>query len=613
MYTKTTKSSSFKFRHRAGNLILVIILAIITIQLFTLQVFKSAELNKEIVSQLKLAALNPALRGSIVDRNDHKMASTLEAKSLTFQPNLVHKQLTEAKSKFNKAPDPDRHLIEIAKEIASNLSNKPDFRTLLKRVNSNQNFVYLARAVYPEVANKIVKKFPEVGTERLTLRKYPNGSLAANIIGGTDWNGRGLLGLENSLDAVLSGSSGLATYNCGVDGVILPGSYYSKTRVVNGSNIKLTLDTDIQYYLQQQVQEAKEKSGANNVLAIVLDAKSSEILAMSNDNTFDPGQDIGRQENKQMGNLAISSPFEPGSVNKIIIASAAIEYNLSKPDEVLQVPNSINIGGITVNDAWSHSLVKYTTTGVFGKSSNVGTLMLAQRIGQDKFYSMLKHFGLGQSTNVGLPGESFGLVPSVDQWSSSSFSNLPIGQGLSVTLLQMAGMYQAIGNNGFRFPPNIINLIKTSNGININILRPAGTKVVSSETAFAVRDMFRSIVQHDPLGYQQGTGSQAGISGYQIAGKTGTAQQIDPRCSCYYNNIYWITFAGIVPENEPKYVIGIMIDAPQRTSDGFPGSSAAPMFHKIASWLLQHTNTPLFMKIESRLTLEKHLNEDSIN
>ena len=180
---------------------------------------------------------------------------------------------------------------------------------------------------------------------------------------------------------------------------------------VNGSTIELTLDDDIQFYVQQQVQQAKDLSGAKNVSAVVLDAKSGEVLAMSNDNTFDPSQDIGRQTDKQMGNLAVSSPFEPGSVSKMITAASVIEFGLSNPDEVLQVPGSINMGGVNVHDAWEHGVMPYTTTGVFGKSSNVGTLMLAQRVGPERYYDMLGKFGLGQRTNVGLPGESAGLVP----------------------------------------------------------------------------------------------------------------------------------------------------------------------------------------------------------
>ncbi|MFV8163820.1 peptidoglycan D,D-transpeptidase FtsI family protein [Mycobacterium sp. 134] len=598
------RSSSFVFRHRAGNLVMLSVLVIAAVQLFSLQVPRAAGLRAEAASQLKVTDVNPAMRGSIVDRNDDKLAFTIEAKALTFQPVRVRKQLAEAKAKSSEAPDPDHRLTEIAKEIATRLDNRPDFKTVLKKLRSNETFVYLARAVDPAVAGAIMDKFPEVGAERQDLRQYPGGSLAANIVGGIDWDGHGLLGLEDSLDAALAGSDGSVTYDRGSDGVVIPGSYRNRHDAVNGSTVQLTLDDDIQYYVQQQVQQAKDASGAKNVSAVVLDAKTGEVLAMSNDNTFDPSQDLGRQESRQMGNLPVSSPFEPGSVNKIITASAAIEYGLANPDEVLQVPGSIDMGGVTVRDAWNHGVMPYTMTGVFGKSSNVGTLMLAQRVGPDRFYDMVRRFGLGQRTGVGLPGESGGLVPPIDQWSGSSFSNLPIGQGLSMTLLQMTGMYQTIANDGVRMPPRIIKSTIAPDGTRTDEPRPEGVRVVTPETARTVRNMFRAIVQRDPMGAQQGTGPQAAVEGYQIAGKTGTAQQINPACGCYYDDVYWITFAGMAPADDPRYVVGIMMDAPHRAADGAPGSSAAPLFHNIASWLLQRHNVPLSADPGPRLTLQ---------
>ncbi|ART69483.1 cell division protein FtsI [Mycobacterium dioxanotrophicus] len=597
-------SASFMFRHRTGNIVIFSVLAIAVAQLFSLQVPRAAGLRAEAASQLKVTDVEPALRGSIIDRNGDKLAFTIEAKALTFQPVRVRKQLADAKAKSPKAPDPDRRLSDIANEVAARLNNKPDAKTVLRKLKSDDSFVYLARAVDPAVASAIMDKFPEVGAERQDLRQYPGGALAANIVGGIDWDGHGLLGMEDSLDAELSGSDGSLTYDRGSDGVVIPGSYRNRHDAVNGSTVQLTLDDDIQYYVQQQVQMAKDASGAKNVSAVVLDSKTGEVLAMSNDNTFDPSQDIGRQGERQMGNLPVSSPFEPGSVNKIITASTAIELGLTNPDEVLQVPGSINMGGVTVRDAWNHGVMPYTTTGVFGKSSNVGTLMLAQRIGPDKFYDMVRKFGLGQRTNVGLPGESSGLVPPIDQWSGSSFANLPIGQGLSMTLLQMTSMYQTIANDGVRIPPRIIKSTIGPDGSVKDEPRPDGVRVVSPDTARTVRNMFRAIVQRDPMGYQQGTGPQAAVEGYQIAGKTGTAQQINPACGCYFDNVYWITFAGMAPADDPRYVVGIMMDAPQRAADGSPGSSAAPLFHNIASWLLQRHNVPLSADPGPRLTLQ---------
>ncbi len=579
-------------------------MVVAAVQLFILQVTDAPTLRAQAAGQLKVTDVEKAVRGSIVDRNNDQLAFTTESRALTFQPKRIRKQLEEAQKKNSAAPDPQQRLRDIAKEVATRLNNRPDFSAVLKKLQSDENFVYLARAVDPAIASVISDKYPEVGSERQDLRQYPGGSLAANIIGGIDWDGHGLLGLEESLDSALSGTDGSVTYDRGSDGVVIPGSYRNRHRAVNGSTVQLTIDDDVQFYVQQQVQQAKNASGAHNVSAVVLDAKTGEVLAMANDNTFDPSQDIGRQGNKQLGNLAVSSPFEPGSVNKVITASSVIEYGLSNPDEVLQVPGSIQMGGVSVHDAWDHGVMPYTTTGVFGKSSNVGTLMLAQRVGPERFYDMVRKFGLGQRTNVGLPGESAGLVPPIDQWSGSTFSNLPIGQGLSMTLLQMTGMYQTIANDGLRMPPRIIKATIAADGTRTEEPRPEGVRVVSPQTAQTVRNMLRAVVQRDPMGYQQGTGPAAAVAGYQMAGKTGTAQQINPGCGCYFDNVYWITFAGMATVDNPRYVIGIMMDNPERNADGTSGHSAAPLFHNIAGWLMQRENVPLSPDPGPPLTLQ---------
>ncbi|HEY2501981.1 MAG TPA: penicillin-binding protein 2 [Mycobacterium sp.] len=599
-----TRGASFVLRHRAGNAVILVLMLVAAVQLFILQVTDAPTLRAQAAGQLKVTDVEKAIRGSIVDRNNERLAFTTESRALTFQPKRIRQQLEEAKKKNSAAPDPQQRLRDLAKEVATQLNNKPDFQTVLKKVQSNDNFVYLARAVDPAVASAISDKYPEVGSERQDLRQYPGGSLAANIVGGIDWDGHGLLGLEDSLDAVLSGTDGSVTYDRGSDGVVIPGSYRNRHRAVNGSTVQLTIDDDVQFYVQQQVQLAKNASGAHNVSAVVLDAKTGDVLAMANDNTFDPSQDIGRQGDKQLGNLVVSSPFEPGSVNKVITASSVIEYGLSNPDEVLHVPGSIQMGGVTVHDAWEHGVMPYTTTGIFGKSSNVGTLMLAQRVGPERFYDMVRKFGLGQRTGVGLPGESAGLVPPIDQWSGSTFSNLPIGQGLSMTLLQMTDMYQTIANDGVRIPPRILKATIAPDGTRTEEPRPEGIRVVSPQTAQTVRQILRAVVQRDPMGYQQGTGPAAGVPGYQMAGKTGTAQQINPGCGCYFDDVYWITFAGMATVDNPRYVIGIMMDNPERNADGTPGHSAAPLFHNIAGWLMQRENVPLSPDPGPPLTLQ---------
>ncbi|WP_372341694.1 peptidoglycan D,D-transpeptidase FtsI family protein [Nocardia sp. CC216A] len=584
--------ASTRFRFGVGRIVMLVALLVAALQLLWIQSVSAPRLSAEAASQRTVHQVDAATRGPIMDRNGRSLAFTVNAKALTFQPVRVRKDLQEAHDENSATPEPDQRMQAIAKYIHDKLGTAAPEQDLLKKLRSDEPFVYLVRNVDPRVAADISLKFPEVGTERQDLREYPGGSLAANVIGATGWDGHGQIGLESALDAILAGTDGSHTYDRGSDGAVIPGSWRDRQPAVNGYGVELTLDSDLQYYVQQQTQQAKELSGAQAASAVVLDARTGQVLAMANDSTFNPALGPQHWSSSSLGNPSVQEVYEPGSVNKIVTAAAAIEYGLTTPDEVLQVPGNIFMGGVTVNDAWQHGVMPFTTTGIFGKSSNVGTLMLAQRIGEDRYYDMLQKFGLGQRTGVGLPGESAGVVPSREQWSGSTFANLPIGQGLSMTTLQMTAMYQAIANDGVRVPPRIVKSKIDPDGNRTEEEPPEGVRVVSPETAATLREMFQAVVQRDPMGVQMGTGVPAAVEGYQVAGKTGTAQQIDPGCRCYSTSSYWITFAGMAPADNPRYVIGLMLDAPVRSSDGSGGQSAAPLFHAIASWALQRDRVP---------------------
>ncbi|GAB3127769.1 penicillin-binding protein 2 [Tsukamurella serpentis] len=592
--------TTFARRSRIGGVVIVVVLAVIAVWLGVVQFIQAPSLSAKAASQRQVKEVLPAVRGAITDRDGQPIAFTMEAKSLTFQPKAVRKTLQEqydkdvkAKNQGEKAePVPvDDRLQAIAKKTVSVLGDAVDEKKLLEQLRSEDSFVYLARGVDPAKASAITDEFSEVGAERQSIRNYPGGSLGANIVGTTGWDGRGLIGLESSLDSILAGTDGSQTYDRGSDSAVIPGSTREVHPAVNGARVELTLDNDVQFFVQQAVSVAKQKSGAKNVQAVVLDARTGQVMAMAADNTFNPALGVSKNPGSaRTGNLPVSTPFEPGSVNKLITAVAAIDNGKTRPDEVLQVPGQIRMSGVTVKDAWAHGTEPYTTTGIFGKSSNVGTLMLAQRIGEDAFADYVSRFGLGQATGVGLPGESGGEVPARNQWSGGTFANLPIGQGMSMTLLQMAGMYQAIANDGVRIPPRII---KQVDGAANPAPSAEPVRVMSPETARTVREMFRAALQRDPTGVQQGTGANGSVEGYQISGKTGTAQQVDPVTHAYSNSLYNITFAGVAPTDDPRFVIGLMMDAPGRSSDGTGGQSAAPLFHDIAAFMLQKYGIPL--------------------
>ncbi|MBM7367109.1 peptidoglycan D,D-transpeptidase FtsI family protein [Gordonia hydrophobica] len=593
-------SAKFIGRQRVLWVLIAIVCLAISGRMVYVHVIAADSISAQAAQQRSITNILPAIRGSIVDRAGRLLAHSDDARALTFQPKAVRKQIAEAHAKDPAVPDVDTRLGQIADGVSSALGGSISSEDLLTQFKSDKDFVYLARLVSIETTKQIQDQYPEVGAERQSNRLYPGGSLAANIVGDVNFDGNGSIGLESSLDSVLAGTNGTETYDQGRGGGVIPGSKRNVHPAVDGQTVHLTIDSDLQWFVQSQVNLAKKRSGAHNVSAVVLDAKTGQVLAMANDGTFDPSRPLSEQEDAFLGNRPVTSPFEPGSVNKIITAAAALEYGLTTPTEIHQVPGSIRMSGITVNDAWVHGTEPFTTTGIFGKSSNVGTLMLAQKVGEERFADMVAKFGLGERTGIGLPGESPGAVPALSQWSGGSFANLPIGQGLSTTLLQMTSMYQAIANGGVRIQPRII---ASEDEAAAGVEPPKSVRVVSPKTAKTALDMFRAVMQDDPSGVQSGTGAKGAIAGYQTAGKTGTAQQVDPKCNCYSRSSYNITFAGIAPADDPRFVVGIMMDNPVRSSDGTGGQSAAPLFSTVGSWLLRHDKVPFSSRPTPQLRL----------
>ena len=583
--TASATERRFTFMRSAFALIMVIAL----VKLFWVQTLGGTELAARAESQRQVHEVLPATRGAIVDLNGDPIAFTREARDLSIQP-LVEQRNAEARRELDSTkPTWDELVEEIADEFETVLGDAVDRDEIEAKLTSEGGFTYLVRNVDVTLANAITREYPMIGAERVDIREYPGGALAANVVGATTKSDEGKLiglqGIEAHFNDELDGEDGRQTFDRAQDNTVIPGTLRNVTEPRDGDTIRLTLDADLQWHVQKAIQTAKDTSGAETASAVVLDARTGEVRAMANDNTFNPAVGVGAELERgaDLGNPAITSPFEPGSVQKIITAAAAIEAGLTDPNEVHSVDGSIRMEGVTVSDAWQHGPTPYTTTGIFGKSSNVGTLMLAQRVGKEPFSEYLDKFGLGQRSGIELAGESEGLVPDLQNWQGGTFANLPIGQGLSMTTLQMAGIYQTIANDGVRVPPRIVAERVGPDGERTETERPEGERVISTETARTVRDMFRSVVQSG------GTGPQAAVAGYQISGKTGTAQQIDPGCSCYSNSRYWITFSGILPADDPRYVIAIMLDAPSR---GVLGASAAPLFHDIASWLVNRDNIP---------------------
>lgn len=606
-------NSSARLNKRLRMILAVVVLIVIAmiLRLTWVQLVHGPSLAAQAEQQRTTIITEPAHRGTITDRNGNTLAYTMEARSLSVHPNRLEAFMQE-RHELNPdtVPAPDKRLDEIVEKLPKMIDGDGDNikeKDLREKLTSDENYVVLVRNVDPDVAEKVAEEFPEITSERQDIRQYPNGAIGENFIGKISMDNQGQFGLELSQDGRLQGINGSRTVDVGGDGYAIPGSIRDEHPAVDGDAYKLTIDLDAQTYIQQQVQQAREKSKANSASAVVLDTKTGEVVAMATSDTVNPNGDVEKQLKRDhvFGDRNTANAFEPGSVAKIMTAAAAIEEGKTTPDEVLQVPGSIEMAGVTVKDAWEHGTVPYTTTGVFGKSSNVGTLMLAKRVGEEKMYNYLRDFGIGQATGIGLPHETSGFMPELNQWSGGTFANLPIGQGMSLSLLQMTSIYQAMANDGVRIEPRIIDSITAADGSAVPAPPANRTEVVSPKTARTAVDMFRAVTQEDPTGVQQGTGAAAAVDGYQISGKTGTAQQIDPETQAYSNSDYWITFAGIAPADNPRFAVGIMLDDPERGTDGGAGGSAAPLFNDIASWLLDHYNVPLSKDPGPMLMLEE--------
>ncbi|AGF72900.1 peptidoglycan D,D-transpeptidase FtsI family protein [Corynebacterium halotolerans] len=609
----------------------VVIALVLAGRLAWVQIVWGPELAAQAQEQRARIYVEPARRGEITDREGNQLAYTMQARSLTVSPVVLREELREqqdlqmridgeqegmSETEINTALDErvEEVLETMADEIPRMIedsgatTDEVDSEEILDKLHADTHYEVLVRNVDPDVAAEIAAEFHGVAADHQDIRQYPNGAIAENVIGKVSMDGQGQFGLEAAGDSVLSGINGRSTEDVSTTGQVIPGTLRDVVPAVDGADVQLTLDLDLQTFVQQLLEQAKANSGAKSAEAVVLDTQTAEVLAMANTDTIDPNGDITAQleRGKDFENRPISHPYEPGSVAKIITAAAALNEGVTSPDEVLQVPGSIDMAGVTVRDAWEHGVVPYTTTGVFGKSSNVGTLMLAERLGEEKFAEYLERFGIGQTTGIELPNESSGLLPPLEQWSGGTFANLPIGQGMSWTTLQMASVYQALANEGERIEPRIIEEVTGPDGSVREEAEPEHTQVVSPEAARATVDMFRATMQVDPNGVQSGTAPNGGVEGYQTSGKTGTAQKVDPETGAYSNSQYWITFAGIAPADDPRFVVAVMVDEPERgvMDGGAGGQSAGPIFREIASWLLNRDNIPPSPPMEGQLILQ---------
>jgi len=545
-------------RNRWGLAVMVTLLVLVVGRLAVLQGVDGADYaNAAEQDRLRTYPI-AALRGAVLDRDGHPFAYTVDASRVVADPTVV--------------PHPAR----TAKALTDLLQVPVD--ELTAKLSQDDRYVVLADRVTPETTDAIDElELPGISFEDDPVRLYPAGAVGGQVIGFVGRDGQGLAGIEQTFEDQLSGTPGQRRVEVGSGGHPIPSGIDESTPATDGSTVTLTLDQDLQYVTEQRLGQACADGATTRASAVVLDVHTGQVVAMGSCPGYDPGN-YGSTDPALLGNPLVSDVFEPGSVMKAVTLSAAIEEGIATPDTVLTVNGHISAGDRVVTDAHDHEPVEWTVTGILAKSSNVGTIMLAREVGDEKLEHYLRAFGLGSTTGIELPGESAGILQDSADWTASRAANVPIGQGVSVTTLQMASIYQTIANDGVRIEPRIVESVTDAHGRVRRAPEQGSARVISEATADQMAYMLEAVVGPG------GTAPLGQIEGFRVAGKTGTAQRANPECNCYEGGGYVTTFVGFAPADDPQYVVAVDLERPTSSAEG--GQVAAPVFADILRYAL---------------------------
>jgi cell division protein FtsI (penicillin-binding protein 3) len=509
-----------------------------------------------------------ATRGTITDRAGHPLAETVDARDIVADPSQI------------------KHAASEAALLAPVLQLKA--HKIEQALGGPGEYALLAHAVTPAVGDAVDKlNLVGISTPHTTRRIYPDGRLASNVVGFVGSEGQGLGGLELAYQSKLAGRNGIAHYEVGATGAPIPDGEDLIRSAVPGDGVRLTLQRDIQFEAQRAITAQVKATHALSGTVLVMNPRNGQILALAVAPGFDPN-DLSKARPQDLGDPAVSDAYEPGSVIKAVTVSAALANGLVTPHSKFVIPNTYNYQGTTFHDAESHGTEHLTLTGILAYSSNIGAIQIAKRLGPQRLDDYLRAFGFGAPTGVGLPGESAGILPPLDQWSGTTLPTLAFGQGLSVTAMQVASLYSTIANDGVRVTPTIVEGTTGANGKFHRAPAPKHRQVISADVAEKMRRILESVTTNE------GTAPAARIDGYRIAGKTGTANRSNGHGG-YTGAGYDATFVGMVPADKPKLVCEVVLERPVRGY--FGGLVAAPVFKTVMSFALRTLGiAPTFTK-----------------
>ena len=519
---------------------------------------KAPGLRDAAASQQVAVVKVPARRGTVTDRHGVDLAVSEPADDVTANPMLI-----------KDAPG-------VARRLAPILGVPPD-ELLPKLAERDRGFVYLKRLV-PSSRARRIEKLEIEGIDLIpsSRRIYPQRYLASQLLGNVGIDGAGLSGLEYSRDKVLRGREG--ERRLVRDALGDPISLRDERSMRSGADVQLTIDAAIQDRVEKVLAGVGEKFRPRGATAMVMDPRTGEVLALANwprvdANALEEAPDYAKQDR------AVGAAYEPGSTFKPFTVAGALEEKLVAPDTVFELPAEITVADRTIGEAHPLTSSTLTTADILAQSSNVGAVTIGLRLGERRFDRWVRRFGFGRTTGVDLPGEGTGIVPDVEDYSGSTIGNAPIGQGLAVTPMQMATAYAAIANGGILRPARVVRAVDGE-----PVPAPRGRRILSRVTAASVRTMLEGVFA------EGGTAEKVSIPGYELAGKTGTANKPDPATGGYSDTKYVASVVGFAPARDPRLLVTVMVDEPQ--GEYYGGIVAAPAFQEIATFALPYLRIP---------------------
>ncbi|MER6674239.1 penicillin-binding protein 2 [Streptomyces sp. NPDC000983] len=580
-------------RLRMVGLALTLVLIAFTVRLLQVQAVDASTYAAKAERNRYVGYTLAAERGGITDRNGVALAASVDAYDITADPTMFTRKALKT------ADGPEQAAALLAPILGQ------DQAVLTKKLRAKGQYVLLSRRQTPQVWKQIKDLKSTLATQTETdpgspnvlagvfsvassKRVYPNGDLAAGILGWVNYDGKGGGGIESQLEEELAGEDGKIRY-AQSGGRQVPTAGSTETPAVPGSDVELTIDRDIQWAAQNAISDQVRESEADRGYVIVQDTRTGEILAMANSPGFDPN-DLSEADASTLHNWSLEDAYEPGSTAKVMSMAAVLEEGVAAPDTHVVVPNRLHRGDRLFRDDIDHPTWYLTLNGVLAKSSNIGTILATGQLGKTQresnkvLYSYLRKFGLGSHTGLGFPGETKGILAPPDQWSTSQQYTIPFGQGVSINAVQAASVYSTIANGGVRIEPTLVRGTQGADGRFTPAPKPEKSRVVSAKTAKTLARMLESVVDD-----REGTGTKARIPGYRVAGKTGTANRVDPATGKYRG--YTSSFAGFAPADQPRITVYCAI---QNATEGsyFGGQICGPVYKKVMEFALKTLQVP---------------------